>query len=166
MLILKSVDNMLNYSFVIGEEVPNRINFALFGTIPGHRFLELMNNFYSLTEFNEFSLPVITHTFKSTINKSILSDNERIFSQVYFYALSYENRDKDYDLYTTPNSYAVHLWEHSWKENEKSNAWILLRRINTVLIDYLFYGYSKQYLTRYLRGFSRQLYHYLFSRKS
>lgn len=162
MLLLKPLDELMNYDFFTGFEVQDRVAFGIFGAISRHRFLEQMVAFYNTTEFNEFSLPVITHTFKSLINEKNLGENDRIFATDYFYALIFENKDKDYHQFLTKNSYAVHLWDHSWNIKKEKRIWFLLKGLKKVSIDYLFYGYSKQYFIRYFRGFSRQLYYYFF----
>jgi len=152
----------MNYDFFTGFEVQDRVAFGMFGAISRHRFLEQMVAFYNTTEFNEFSLPVITHTFKSLINEKNLGENDKIFATDYFYALIFENKDKEYHQFLTKNSYAVHLWDHSWNTKNEKRMWFLLKGLKKVSIDYLFYGYSKQYFIRYFRGFSRQLYYYFF----
>jgi len=165
MMLLKPIDELLQYEFVIGEEVINRINFAFIGAIPTHHFLKQMKVFYDTTEFNEFSLPVITHTFKPLINETTLGENDKIFAPDYFYALTFENKDKNYRQYISENSYAVHLWDYSWSDKQEKRFWFLIKGLKTVIIDYLFYGYSKEYFIRYFRGFSRQLYYYIFKGK-
>ncbi|RLD27574.1 MAG: mannosyltransferase [Bacteroidetes bacterium] len=165
MLLLKPIDVLLSNDFFTAYEVGDRAAYGLFGAIAGHRFLKQMKEFYDTTEFNEFSLPVITHTFKLYINKANLGENDRIFPPEYFYPLSYENKDEDYNQFITSNSYAVHLWGHSWNDKEGKRFCFLIKGLKTVTIDYLFYGYSKQYFIRYFRGFSRQLYYYVFKGK-
>ena len=164
MLLLKPIDDLISYDFFAGYEVEGRPAYGFFGAIPGHRFLKHMIAFYKTTEFNEFSLPVITHTFKDKINTKTITENEIIFSPKYFYPLPYEQRADDYKNFINHDSYAVHLWDHSWNKKEEKRFWFLLKGLKTVSIDYLFYGYSKQYFIRYFRGFSRQLYYYFFSK--
>ncbi|MFD0762118.1 glycosyltransferase family 32 protein [Lutibacter aestuarii] len=163
MLLLKPLDDLLEYNFFTGLEVANRPAFGLFGAISKHPILKKMNQFYDCNEFNEFSLPVITHTFKNLVTKKSLKEKDIIFDTVYFYALPYQHKDKSFKSYCTSKSYAVHLWNHSWNEEEKSTTSISYYLVNLkkVWIDYLFYGYSKAYLMRYTRGFLRKIYYVL-----
>lgn len=161
MLLLKPIyEEILTLDFFTGYEVDGRAAYGFFGAQKGHRFMLEMANFYNKNEFNEFSLPVITHTFKDLINDSTIFANEKIFDPKVFYPLSYQNRLDDYKNHISEAAYAVHLWGHSWSSNEK-NGERLIKNLKTVLHDYIFYGYSKQYFIRYFRGFSRQLYYRL-----
>lgn len=165
MLLLKPIDALLQYDFFIGEEVPNRINFALFGSIKDHRFLKQMVAFYDTTEFNNFSPPVITHTFSPIINyDTIEATKEVIFKPDFFYCLPYESRDKDYFSFCTENSVAVHLWDHSWKLTPQNDFKTLFKNWRAVVIDFLFYHYSYAYFRRYFKEFSRKMYHLLKSK--
>lgn len=162
MLLLKPLSpEMLNKCFFSGNEVEGRISFGVFGGKKGHRFFKKMIDFYDDTEFNEFSPPVITHTFSSLINKRTIKANECIYDPEYFYPLPYEYRNDDYRDFLTERSYAVHLWDHSWKINKTNELYSLLNGLKIVLIDFLFYNYSKQYFIRYIRGFSRQVFYKL-----
>ncbi len=157
MLLLKPLNNFLSYDFFSGYEVEDRIAFGLFGGIKEHRFFQLMHHFYDITPFNQFSLPVITHTFSPIINEETLQENEIILDPDFFYALTYQNRAQDFKKYLTINSIAVHLWDHSWKLKEEETLWVLIKKIKVVLVDYLFFNYPKAYFKRYFRAFSRKI---------
>ena len=162
MLLLKEVDaTILRNRFFSAFEVENRVSFGFFGGVKNHRFFKKMVDFYDTTEFNQFSPPVITHTFQPLINKGAIREDEIIYDPELFYPLPYENREEDYRPFVTDKSYAVHLWDHSWKTKSEKELSKLLNGLKVVLIDFLFYNYSKQYFIRYFRGFSRQLYHML-----
>jgi mannosyltransferase OCH1-like enzyme len=158
MLLLKPIDELLSYDFFSGFEVEERVAYGLFGGHKKHRFFFEMIKFYSETEFDEFSPPIITHIFKYLIKADNIDENEILLSQEYFYPLTYENRGKDYELFTTEKTYGVHLWDHSWKEEKSESIFNLLKKIKIVLIDFIFYGYSKKYLKRYLKEFLRKIY--------
>ncbi|NRB59416.1 MAG: glycosyl transferase [Winogradskyella sp.] len=162
MLLLKPLDHILAYKFFSGYEVEDRIAFGLFGGVSGHRFFKLMQEFYDTMHFNQFSLPVITHTFSSIINDSKITENECIYSPEFFYSFTYQNREEDFNKFLTSKSVAVHLWDHSWaQKQERETIWNLLKNIKTVILDYLFYSYPKSYLIRYVRGFTRKIVHIL-----
>jgi mannosyltransferase OCH1-like enzyme len=165
MLLIKPIDDLLYSDFIVGEEVTGRVNFALFGAVQGQNFLKKMKKFYDTTPFNEFSVPVITHTFSPLVQTENLTENERIFPPEYFYALPYQNRNEDHSKYVTENSYAVHLWDHSWNAEKNENTSTLVRNLRTVTADYVFYGYPRPYFIRYFREFSRKLYHRMIGKK-
>lgn len=164
MLLLKPIDIFLHYDFFSGEEVEDRIAFGFFGCIKNHRFLLKMLSFYENTEFNVFSPPVITHTFSPIINKKTIGLNEKIFTPEYFYSLSYQNKNENYLKYTTEHSFALHLWDHSWKIVPETGLRELFKNLKEVLTDFLFYGYSFAYFKRYFREFSRKIYQELKSK--
>lgn len=157
MLLLKPIDELLSLDFFTGYEVPDRAAYGFFGGIAGHRFFAAMTHFYSNYYFNPYSLPVITHTFKGIINQQALHSNERIFSPAHFYALAYQDKENNYLDYVTERSFAVHLWDHSWKQEHKKDAWWYLVNLTKVKWDFVFYGYPWSYYLRYTRGFLRQL---------
>lgn len=161
MLLLKPIETLLQYDFFIGEEVTDRIAFGLFGAVKRHRFLKQMLDFYDTTEFNVFSPPVITHTFSPLINKQTIEPNEIIFKSSYFYPLTFENKLENYTEFIQPESYAVHLWGHSWVKNTQLGIFLLIKNLCELVVDYLFYKYSFVYFKRYFREFSRKIYHLL-----
>lgn len=161
MLIVKPIDNLLNYIFFSGCEIKNRVNYAFFGGQKGNHFFKTMIDFYNHKEFDEFNPPVITHTFKSLVTSLNLKENEIIFDQEYFYPLTFQDKDKDFNLFITEKTYGVHLWDHSWKEEKVENIFNLIKKTKTVLIDFIFYGYSKKYLKRYIKEFLRKIYYLL-----
>ncbi|MEW5676303.1 glycosyltransferase [Flavobacterium enshiense] len=159
MLLLKPINELLQYDFFTAEEVKGRVAFGLFGATPQHFFLKQMATFYDTNEFNVFSPPVITHTFSPLINTDTVKVGEIIFPPDFFYPLSFENRLEDYAKYITTNSYAVHLWDHSWRAPEKENVFTLINKIMSVFTDFVCYGYSYSYFRRYAKEFLRKLYH-------
>ena len=159
MLILKPIDELLKYNFFTAEEVENRVAYGFFGAAKNHLLIKKMIDYYNHSEFNEFSPPVITHTFSVIINKDSISENEMIFSPNYFYPLTYQNRDEDYTQFITNDTYAVHLWEHSWKKKTEESFYYYFKNCLTVVQDFLFYGYSISYFKRYFKEFSRKMFH-------
>lgn len=167
MLLLQSLDSLLHLDFFSGFEVPNRAAYGLFGGVANHRLFGEMKDFYDQTHFNPYSLPVITHAFASLMQVENLMENERLFAPEYFYAFPYEAREKDYKDYITPNSYAVHLWDHSWqKAPSRETKRSLLIKLKEVTLDYLMHKYPHAHFKRYFREFSRKFYHQLIGRKS
>jgi mannosyltransferase OCH1-like enzyme len=165
MLLVKPLDELLNFNFFTGYEVPGRPAYGLFGAVKDHPLILRMKLFYRENRFNEFSPPVITHTFKKLIIAENLGEKDRILESEYFYPLTYQNREKDYRDFVTENTVAVHLWDHSWSSPKKDGFWQLVRKFNTVCIDRIFYGYPKSYFRRYAKEFARKIYHKLINKK-
>lgn len=159
MLLVKPLYALLGNHFFTGYEVENRAAYGLFGGYPEHRFFKEMAAFYENNYFNQYSLPVITHTFKELIHDNNLLPNERIYPPQYFYPMAYEQREEDYETLLNPESIAVHLWDHSWKKPMTASITSWLHGLKTVLVDWLFYRYPYSYFKRYFRGFSRKIYH-------
>ncbi|WP_435577738.1 glycosyltransferase family 32 protein [Gilvibacter sp.] len=159
MLLVKPLEPLLNNSFFTGYEVDGRPAYGIFGGVAEHRFFKAMNQFYDSERFNRYSPPVITHTFKELIDGAVLNEDETIYDIDYFYSLSYEDRDKDYQQFLTDRSVAVHLWDHSWKQTPAQNTAWLLKQLWHVHLDHWSRGYSKAYFKRYRKEFARKLFH-------
>jgi mannosyltransferase OCH1-like enzyme len=166
MLLIQSIESLLALEFFTGYEVEGRAAYGLFGGVANHRFFELMKQFYATTPFNQFSLPVITHTFKPFVQTESLLENEQILSPEYFYALPYEKRDANYEDFISSKSLAVHLWDHSWSATRVVSTSVLWKNLRTVLSDFIFHGYPKSYAKRYVKEFSRKLYHRMVGKKA
>ena len=161
MLLVKSIEPLLSFDFFTGYEVEDRAAYGFFGAKANHPILQAMDDFYTTIEFNPFSPPVITHAFKDIVNESNLAENDKIFPPDYFYPLPYQKKGADFSTFVTENTYAVHLWDHSWKPEGKETINSLLRNLGTVVCDFVCYNYSYSYFKRYFREFSRKLYHRL-----
>lgn len=164
MLLLKPINALLGYVFFTGEEVKDRVAFGLYGSVPKHLFLKRMLEFYNTNEFNVFSPPVITHTFSPIINKQSVIEGEVILDSSFFYPLPYEKRKENYNAFVQPETYAVHLWDHSWAKNTDSGLLQLFKNVKEVAVDFVFYNYSWGYFKRYTREFLRKIYHFLKSK--
>lgn len=153
MLLLKPINTLLNYNFFSGFEVEGRVAYGLFGGVKKHRFFFEMLNYYMKTEFDEFNPPIITHAFKNLINSTTLKENEILFKPDCFYPLTYQDREKDYKLFINKETYAVHLWDHSWKLETKKGYGFIFNKFKITFIDYIKYGYSSMYFKKYTKQF-------------
>lgn len=166
MILVKPIDELRKYHFFSAFEVPGRVAYGFFGGVAGHRFFKLMQHFYDSNYFNRYSLPVITHTFKEEINTEHLKEGEKLFQEEFCYPMPFQKREEDYRNFVTAETYAVHLWDHSWQpQRVESIAW-LLKHFFKVHVDYYFYKYPIAYLRRYRKEFARKIYHKLIGRKS
>ncbi|MDC7999260.1 glycosyltransferase family 32 protein [Gilvibacter sediminis] len=159
MLLVKPLESLLSNKFFTGYEVEGRPAYGIFGGVAGHRFFKAMNHYYNTQRFNRYSPPVITHTFKELIKPNVLASGEIIYDIDYFYALSYEDRDKAYESFLTDRSIAVHLWDHSWKQAPAQSVAWLLEQLWAVHMDRWMRGYPKAYFKRYRKEFARKLFH-------
>ena len=166
MVLVKPMEEVLQYPFFTGYEVEGRPAYGFFGAVPKNHLISAMKTFYDTQYFNPFSPPVITHTFKELVSEKNLQEGEKLFPVDYFYPLPYEKRDQSFQNFVTPNTIGVHLWEHSWKKTKKEGFWQLTKKLNDVSIDYLFYQYPSSYFKRYSKEFSRKLFQKLIGRKS
>ncbi|PKA82124.1 alpha 1,4-glycosyltransferase [Ulvibacter sp. MAR_2010_11] len=164
MLLVKPIEPLLAFAFFTGYEIENRPAYGFFGARPGHPLLKAMADFYTKAEFDQFSPPVITHTFKNIVVEANLGKNDKIFPPEYFYPLPYQNKEDNFSAFVSENTYAVHLWDHSWKPKKEETLGSLLSNLATVVTDYVCYGYSYSYFKRYFREFARKLYHRIFKK--
>lgn len=165
-LLLKPIDDLLKYDFFSGEEVINRVAYGFYGAQQYNHIVCKMLQFYNLNYFNGFSPPVITDIFEDFVKNETLKNNEIIFPSEYFYPLPYQNKEESFTTYITEKTYAVHLWDHSWKtEVITETIASLLQKINIVFVDFIWYQYPYSYFRRYMKEFSRKIYQLLFKRK-
>ena len=165
MLLVKPIDDLLKHGFFTAYEVAGRPAYGLFGAVAGHPIIKQMAGFYKTERYNQFSPPVITHTFKDLVTEQTVSGKDRIYQPEYFYPMSYEQRDQDPLSFVGPNTYAVHLWDHSWKEATQESIPMLIKWLRIVAVDYYIHGYPWAYYKRYTRGFGRKLWHRVIGKK-
>ncbi len=119
MLLLKPLDNLLNYKAFAGYEIDGIMNSAVLGSLPNCDFIKKSLDFYNnlvfdINKINEISIPQnLTKVFNS------LEEDEKpqMFDVEYFYAFPFEKSvegETNYKKYLTKNSIAVHLWDASW----------------------------------------------------
>lgn len=161
MLLLRNIDCLLKFNFFSGFEEKDRAAYGLFGGVPQNHFFKEMINFYDKNNFDQFDPPIITHTFKKLVRRENLKKNEILYDPEYFYPLTYKNRKKDYELFTTEITFAVHLWNHSWKIEKDQTFSAIFNNIKIIFFDFLFYSYSIKYLFKYFFFFSKEIYYLL-----
>jgi len=115
MLVLKNLDIFLSHDFFTAEYRPAHLNAAVVGSLKGHPILVELLALYNALEFDFFKPKTIPVIFDEIVGSS-LNPSVKIYSPEYFYPLPFEKKEEDYSLYLSGNSYAVHLWNHSWKD--------------------------------------------------
>lgn len=130
MLILKSLNEFLNFEAFFGAENLNFISCGIIGAKKQNPFIKKCLLQYDKitinekTNFAEITIPqLITSAFRSNFDfkgdfKSLTNiSGIAIFPSIYFYSLPFKERHiKNKIKYSGKNSYAVHLWDESWKD--------------------------------------------------
>jgi mannosyltransferase OCH1-like enzyme len=111
MLALRSFDDLLDSDFFLGEEREGIVNAAIIGSVKKNSLiLELLSK-YGEIKF-ESGRPLDIPTFLTlNLDKSTV----KIYPAAYFYPLPFSKKGQNYKSYIQPETYAVHLWNHSWK---------------------------------------------------
>lgn len=136
MLVLKDFGCLLNRDFFLGEEKEGLISAGIIGSIRSNPLLsELLERYRQMT-FN-YESPLDIPTF---LTLYLDRDRATIYPKEYFYPLPFAQRGMDYKPYVQAETYAVHLWNHSWK-----NEWQYLHDKNfarawSEFIGHLFSG--------------------------
>lgn len=165
MLLLKTLDPFLVHSFFVGYYVPGKLNAAIFGCNKGNLIVEFLLKKYSDLMFDNKRPYTIPELFdRELLNKK--NNNEITFyTDDYFYPLPFEKKDEDYRKYITLNSYAVHLWNHSWK-NEFStlrdfyfitSIKIYLGNVFSFRREYWLMAYHRRYVRSFYRNIRKFL---------
>ncbi|MEH1008500.1 glycosyltransferase [Winogradskyella sp. ECml5-4] len=131
MLVLKDFSELLNYKCFVGLESVRYISCGVIGAQKNHPYI-----FNCLKHYNEVDVSkpinykkliipkIFTSVFKTIYKSEALIAKQYqdllVLDVKYFYAYPNPNpnqrkQDNDYLKYVTESSYAVHLWERSWK---------------------------------------------------
>lgn len=161
-LVIKGFDDLLNQDFFVGEYQIGALNAAVIGSIAGHPLLKELLDFYKQQTFEFLSPLTIPEVFDQLIWKYPLS-NGTIYSPEYFYPLPLGRTDEDFSFFLTDNSYCVHLWNHSWKDEFvllKENRFLgsftlVLRHLISYPKTYRNVSYLKRYFTSFFRNLKR-----------
>ena len=130
MLILKPLDPLLHHSCFLGFEEPGYVNCAIAGAVPRHPYIEEMLQRYESRSFDTTRIIGIPKMCSDALTEKGLT-SEDVFQEVfgvhiyptdYFYPYPFRIHIQQKDLlqknfmsYVTSRSYAVHLWNWSWK---------------------------------------------------
>lgn len=113
MLLLKNINEFLHDSFFTGEYKKGALNAAIIGSISNFQLIENLLTYYQQITFDFQKPKTIPEVFDNYIKSN---SDVKIYSKEYFYPLPFDKKDKDYRTFLSNNSYAVHLWNHSWKD--------------------------------------------------
>lgn len=112
MLVLKDFSPFLENSFFLGEEKEGVLNAAILGCEAGNEIVESLLCGYVDLGFSPESPTSIPVYLSSILDRNTV----KVYPKEYFYPLPYKERGKNFQSFITPNSFAVHLWNHSWKD--------------------------------------------------
>ncbi len=111
MLVLKSLDDLLDSEFFLGEEREGIVNAAIVGSVKGNPLiLDLLSKYGEINFKHEKPLDIPTF-LTLNLNKSAV----KIYPAAYFYPIPFSKKGQDFRPHLQPETYAVHLWNHSWK---------------------------------------------------
>ncbi len=109
MLLLQSLDPLLNTSLLLGKESEDYISCGMIGAIPHHPFIETMKKEYHAHTVLRPNPVIMTELYKT-----LHPDNTTVMPPESFYP--YDSRHiKEYHGQTLGKDvYGVHLWNYSW----------------------------------------------------
>jgi FkbM family methyltransferase len=116
MLVLKSLNPLLENECFLGYEDEIRVNCAIIGAVKNHTFLKSCCEVYDKITFNSFLPPVpslLTALIKRNPNHDVT-----LYSPNYFYPFPFINKEDNFNTFIQKDSYTVHLWEGSWLNEE------------------------------------------------
>lgn len=136
MFVLKDFEDLLKEDFFLGEEKEGLVNAAIVGSTKNNRqVFNLLNQYKKLTF--DYEAPLDIPTFlKSFLDRK----KAKVYTKEYFYPLPFAERVKNFRPFVQAETYTVHLWNHSWK-----NEWHFLHDKNfsmawTQYMNHLFDG--------------------------
>lgn len=114
-IVVKNLKDHLHYSFFAGEYRPGALNAAVIGSEASNPVLKELLDFYKNKKFDFLKLLTIPEVFDQIVWKH-QGETVKLLPPPCFYPLPIENREEDFAGFIRPETYAVHLWNHSWKD--------------------------------------------------
>lgn len=122
----KMPDENLKYNFFAGYQSNQEINIAVLGSqinekLVNEYYHKMIDNIQKFTTNNIISNEIWKITgpefFTKHVESYILDEKYKIFDCNYFYPYSWNEKERRNENFikTSPESYSVHHWEHSWK---------------------------------------------------
>lgn len=111
MLLLKSLNNFLNYDLVLGRESDEIISSGMIGVIKEHQYISICKDYYNNHPDIVETIPRIMTALHEKINHI---DNEIILPPKTFYPFDANNIKKYQGQDLGNDVYGVHLWNYSW----------------------------------------------------
>lgn len=114
--VVKSFDELLDADVFLGYETKGVVNCAVAGAKSKTIFFKKILDFYEndIWKSNKY---IITDIFTEIIKNNNFIENIKIYPEEYFYPYNYNEVFSRECI--RENTYAIHHWEKSWKENTK-----------------------------------------------
>lgn len=142
-ILIRNIEELLGLSFFTGEYKAGALNAAVIGSSAFHPVLKEMLAFYKLQKFDFLKPLTIPEVFDQFV-WGHKQESVRILPPSYFYPLPLENKGDDFAEYIKAETYGVHLWNHSWKDE-----FVLLRQDEIFKSIKLALHHIKQYPNTY-----------------
>jgi mannosyltransferase OCH1-like enzyme len=124
MLLLKPISTLLDSEGFIGFEDDKYVSAGIIGSVINQPLMNQVKAYYKASQFNPDNPQIINITLNKIFKENGLTQFNveqniggiNMFPSSYFYSYSFAQSmsDKDFEKYITPNSIALHLWNHSW----------------------------------------------------
>ena len=156
MLVIKSIDRLLNADFFIGKEDETFLGGSIIGSIKGHEFIKRCLDYYDNASYDEnFHLtnafPKVITNIYNNYNRNM---NLLVLANDYFYPYSYEDSQTDINPLSqiTKNTIAIHLWTARWFPDNYKGILFAQRKKIFKAIWFLFKAYFKDPKLVYLKN--------------
>lgn len=113
MMVVRDFDDLLQHQFFIGKERRDLISAGIIGSVKNSPIIKSLLDNYAMLKF-DYNTPMDIPSFLTANLQS--NQDISIYSPEYFYPLPYVMRGRDYRNFIKEQTYAVHLWNHSWKQ--------------------------------------------------
>lgn len=155
-LVLKCFTDLLEFDFFVGEYSPGKLNAAVIGAKPKNPLIGKMLEYYRRMDFDVFKPLTIPQVFDMFI-WDYPKEGMAIYPPEYFYPLPMEQKEIDYSKFLTSNTYCVHLWNHSWKDEfvllKANQFWSSLLLAGHHIYRYPDTYMKRDYFLRYSKAF-------------
>ncbi len=117
MELIRPLNDLLTYDFFAGEEAPKQINVAIVGCKKHSLLIEKVLNYYQRKYKQIENIPVVVQkVYDECQAKDNIKETVKIFPREYFYPFYYNEKFSKECI--TKNTYAIHWWDHSWKDDD------------------------------------------------
>lgn len=149
MLLVKSLNGLSEFEFVICSEVKNRPAWGFFGSESNNPFLKDCFEKYHNLEYDQFKAPVIPYFLKDNVLNYVSEEPKFRINLMpqFFYPMPVEAASIDYNSFITSDTYGVHLWDFSWIELRTNRNLFheVIYRGKVLIKDLFSFNYSPYY---------------------
>jgi mannosyltransferase OCH1-like enzyme len=133
MLLVKSIDDLLHTSLLLGKESDEFISCGMIGAVDHHPFIEEMKHEYDTIQELKPNPVIMTALYKK-----MHPENTTVLPPVAFYPFSSHTIKNYHGQNLRDGTYGVHLWNYSWGHPlNKAFKKIGIHRIGTKIVEIL-----------------------------